>query len=79
MRRLNMPEAADFLNDIDKHIVLEAARAIHDEPIAKAMPKLAQMTQRSAEKMCRRRAILRVLAAKAIGSSWQRRTCPSRW
>src|SRR5437016_2597745 len=39
MRRLNMPEIAGFLNDIDKQIVLEAARAIYDVPIADAMTK----------------------------------------
>ncbi len=62
MRRLEMPEAADFLNDIDRQIVLEASRAIYDEPIAKAMPKLAQMTQQPFKDVPER-AILRVLAA----------------
>lgn len=47
MRRLHMPEAADFLNDADGKIVLEAARAIYDEPIPEALPKLAQMATRN--------------------------------
>ena len=33
MRRLHMPEVAEFLNDADGKIVLEAARAIYDEPV----------------------------------------------
>ncbi|MSQ96167.1 MAG: c-type cytochrome [Gemmataceae bacterium] len=42
MRRLRMSEVADFLNDADRQIVLEAARAIYDEPIPAALPKLAE-------------------------------------
>jgi quinoprotein glucose dehydrogenase len=62
MRRLDMPEVADFLNDVDKQIVLEAARAIHDVPIAKAMPSLAKMTQQPLKDVPAP-AVLRILAA----------------
>jgi quinoprotein glucose dehydrogenase len=41
MRRLEMPELAKFLSDPDPRLVLEAARAINDAPIAAAMPQLA--------------------------------------
>jgi quinoprotein glucose dehydrogenase len=44
MRRLHMPEVAGFLQDIDPKIVVEAARAIYDEPIPEAMPQLAKVT-----------------------------------
>ncbi len=43
MRRLEDPEMARFLVDSDPQIVLEAARAIHDVPIAAAMPGLAKV------------------------------------
>src|SRR4029453_6985236 len=33
LRRLQSPHVAEFLNDPDGRIVLEAARAINDEPI----------------------------------------------
>lgn len=50
MRRLEMPEIAQFLNDNDALISLEAVRAINDVPIAPAMPKLASLiTQNSKE------------------------------
>jgi quinoprotein glucose dehydrogenase len=62
MRRLRMPEVADLLNDADKNIVLEAARAIYDVPIGAAMPKLAQRA-RTSLKDVPERAVLRVLAA----------------
>lgn len=51
MRRLHMPEIALFLNDADSKIVLEAARAIYDEPIPAALPKLAQLTTRTFKDM----------------------------
>jgi quinoprotein glucose dehydrogenase len=44
MRRNRMPEAARFLTDSEPRLVLEAARAIYDTPIAAALPKLAELT-----------------------------------
>jgi quinoprotein glucose dehydrogenase len=41
LRRLHRPEVATFLEDWNPQLVLEAARAIHDEPIAAALPQLA--------------------------------------
>ncbi|MEY2427933.1 MAG: quinoprotein glucose dehydrogenase [Verrucomicrobiota bacterium] len=41
MRRMERGEIAMFLNDNDPAIVLEAARAINDQPINGAMPDLA--------------------------------------
>ena len=43
LRRLEHPGIAEFLNDPEPLIVLEAARAIHDVPIPRAMPALAAM------------------------------------
>jgi quinoprotein glucose dehydrogenase len=43
MRRLQRPEIAMFLHDTDPRIVLEAARAINDEPINGAAPDLAML------------------------------------
>ena len=43
LRRLGDPEIARFLNDPDPRLVLEAARAINDVPIAAAMPALAAL------------------------------------
>ncbi len=62
MRRLEMPEIALFLNDADKQIVLEAARAIYDAPIPAALPALAQRV-RDNFKDVPEPAIRRVLAA----------------
>jgi quinoprotein glucose dehydrogenase len=62
MRRLAMPEIADFLNDADSKLVLEAARAIYDEPIPAALPKLAAMSRNNLKDVPER-AVLRVLAA----------------
>jgi quinoprotein glucose dehydrogenase len=42
-RRLRRPEVAAFLDDRDPAIVLEAARAINDEPIPGALPQLAAL------------------------------------
>ena len=41
LRRLKRPDIAVFLNDKDPALVLEAARAINDEPINGALPELA--------------------------------------
>jgi quinoprotein glucose dehydrogenase len=43
LRRLNRPEIARFLNDKDPALVLEAARAINDQPINGALPELAAL------------------------------------
>jgi quinoprotein glucose dehydrogenase len=43
LRRLGRPEVARFLVDGDQDLVLEAARAIYDVPIAAALPKLAAL------------------------------------
>jgi quinoprotein glucose dehydrogenase len=49
LRRLHAEEVAQFLNDADPRVVLEAAGAIHDEPIAGAMPALAALITRSSD------------------------------
>lgn len=49
LRRHNAVELANFLNDSEPRIVLEAARAIHDLPIAAALPKLAALITRSTQ------------------------------
>ncbi|HND55837.1 MAG TPA: c-type cytochrome, partial [Pirellulaceae bacterium] len=41
LRKLRSPLLAEFLRDGDEHVVLEAARGIHDEPIEAALPALA--------------------------------------
>lgn len=46
LRRLKSPAIAEFLTDPDPRIVLEAARAINDEPIEAAMPALAALIAR---------------------------------
>jgi quinoprotein glucose dehydrogenase len=43
MRRLSSPSVADFLQDQDPRLVLEAARAIYDAPVAEALPSLAAL------------------------------------
>src|SRR5262249_10526391 len=45
-RRLGSPRAGDFLADTDPGVVAEAARAIHDEPLAEALPRLASLIGR---------------------------------
>lgn len=48
LRRLGDPAVADFLADADPRLVLEAARAINDVPIAAAMPRLAALATTAA-------------------------------
>jgi quinoprotein glucose dehydrogenase len=43
LRRKNAPEVAAFLADGDAKIVAEAARAINDQPITAALPKLTAL------------------------------------
>ncbi len=49
MRRLERPEIAQFLADEDPLLVLEAARAINDLPIAPALPQLAALLAKPIE------------------------------
>jgi len=46
LRRMRSPTVAEFLHDPDPRIVLEAARAINDEPIEEAMPDLAELIEK---------------------------------
>jgi quinoprotein glucose dehydrogenase len=48
MRRLGLADAARFLNDSEPLLVVEAARAIYDQPLEKAMPQLAALIERGA-------------------------------
>ena len=43
LRRLKSPELAAFLGDSDPLVIAEAARAIHDESVDAALPKLATL------------------------------------
>lgn len=43
LRRQRSPRVAEFLNDASPEVVLEAARAIHDEPIDSALESLAAL------------------------------------
>ena len=45
-RRLGRAEVAAFLDDRDDRLILEAARAIHDQPIADGLPALAALMGR---------------------------------
>ena len=42
LRRMGRAEAADYLNDSSPEVLVEAARAINDLPIARALPRLAE-------------------------------------
>jgi quinoprotein glucose dehydrogenase len=46
-RRLGNPEVAQFLDDTDPKLVLEAARAINDVPIGAGLPRLAALIKRT--------------------------------
>lgn len=46
LRRLHRPEIAAFLKDKDSAVVLEAARAINDEPINGALADLADLIEK---------------------------------
>jgi quinoprotein glucose dehydrogenase len=59
LRKLQRPETARFLADADPKIVLEAARAIYDAPIAAGMPALAELLSDKAPE----RALLRAVNA----------------
>jgi quinoprotein glucose dehydrogenase len=67
LRKLKRPELASFLQDADPKLVLEAARAIYDEPIREAFPELVRLLpSRGAPE----RALLRAAAAAfALGDA----------
>ncbi|MHC4875684.1 MAG: PVC-type heme-binding CxxCH protein [Planctomycetota bacterium] len=46
LRRQQSPKVAEFLDDAEPSVILEAARAIHDEPIDAAMAQLAELADR---------------------------------
>src|SRR5262249_15576127 len=48
LRRLHSPEVAAFLNDPEMRLRVEAARAVYDEPIDGALPRLADVLGTSA-------------------------------
>jgi len=62
LRKLKRPELAGFLRDADPKLVLEAARAIYDEPIDAALPELAAIFADQKGK-APERALLRALYA----------------
>lgn len=47
LRKLESGKLAEFLADPDPKVALEAARAIHDERVEAAMPKLAELADKS--------------------------------
>ena len=49
LRRLKSEQIALFLDDSDPRLVVEAARAIHDLPIASGLPKLASLISRKSQ------------------------------
>jgi quinoprotein glucose dehydrogenase len=49
LRRLGSEQIAEFLSDSDSALVVEAGRAIHDEPIPAALPQLAALFTRSTQ------------------------------
>ena len=49
LRRLKSPELAAFLGDSDPLVIAETARAIHDESVDAALPKLATLASTLAE------------------------------
>ena len=85
-RRLASPDVAQFLDDSDPHIVLEAARAIHDTYIESARPALAALSARTG---LNEHVIARVLnsnyrlgtseAAKALAEFAANDSQPERW
>jgi quinoprotein glucose dehydrogenase len=46
MRQLRRPEIAPFVHDEEPSLVVEAARAIHDENISEALPQLAALIEK---------------------------------
>lgn len=46
LRKIAAPQVAEFLQDADPRPVLEATRAIYDEPIPDALPQLADLITR---------------------------------
>ena len=64
LRRHGSPAVARFLGDPDPHLVTEAARAIHDEPIEEAWPRLAEALTRPGE-------LPRPVAMRAINAAFR--------
>jgi len=57
LRKLKRPEVASFLKDADPKLVLEAARAIYDEPIPAALPELVELLRGKAPERAHLRAV----------------------
>jgi quinoprotein glucose dehydrogenase len=57
LRKLKRPEISSFLKDADPKLVLEAARAIYDEPIPAALPELAALLTPDALERAQLRAV----------------------
>ena len=86
MRRLGRPEVAAFLHDEDPQLILEAARAINDVPIAAAYPQLAALID---EPKLADFVMIRVInanyrlgtpeAAKALAAYAATPTAPDQW
>src|SRR5690606_8435329 len=49
LRRLKAAEVVDFLADSDTQVVVEAARAIHDVPLAVGLEPLAKLIQKPSD------------------------------
>lgn len=45
LRRIKAAEVVEFLGDTDRQVIAEAARAIHDEPLAVGFESLARLAQ----------------------------------
>jgi quinoprotein glucose dehydrogenase len=60
LRRLESPALARFLADADPSLVFEAARAIHDAPVAAALPAVADLLR---DPRCPEPALSRALSA----------------
>ncbi|MEZ6107263.1 MAG: HEAT repeat domain-containing protein [Pirellulaceae bacterium] len=60
LRKIEDSGVAEFLNDADPLVVVEAARAIHDTPIVEAWPRLAALIKRPSEDDALMRRVLSV-------------------
>ncbi|MBW3598012.1 MAG: HEAT repeat domain-containing protein [Planctomycetes bacterium] len=49
LRKLASPAIAEFLRDPEERVILEAARAVHDLPVAVALPELASLASRDTQ------------------------------
>lgn len=71
MRRLERSEIALFLNDPDPRLVVEAARAINDQPINGAKPELARFLGKTGEIAALPSNLQEPLLRRAINASLQ--------